>query len=109
MRYENSKTSINLFDPLPSFCNIAYILKKGRSNADLTLILSDLSQLCQATTINQLTIKEALKMGYKDFEDAVQYQSALQVGNLTHFITRNTSDFQQATLPIMIPNQYWSI
>jgi hypothetical protein len=47
--------------------------------------------------------------GYKDFEDAVQYQSAIGFGGLTHFITRNKADFQPAALPIFAPSEYWLI
>ncbi len=61
------------------------------------------------TYIDSKTIHDALALNYKDFEDAVQYQSALKTFGLTHFITRNKSDFTETSLPILTPSEYWAL
>ena len=43
----------------------------------------------------------------KDFEDAVQYFTALQ-SNCSIIITRNGKDFKNATIPIMTAEEYLS-
>lgn len=100
---------IELYASALSFCNIAYIIRKLKSASDVSLILGDLTLLVTITPIESTTIALALSAGYKDFEDAVQYQSAVMFGGLTHFITRNKVDFPPGALPLCTPVEYWSI
>jgi predicted nucleic acid-binding protein len=74
---------IELYASALSFCNIAYIVRKLKSALDVHPILTDLSLLVTITPIESATIAQALAAGYKDFEDAVQYQSAVGFGGLT--------------------------
>ncbi len=101
--------NIELFASALSFCNMAYIVRKIKPTADFSTIANDLSTLISITPINQSVIVQALSLGYKDFEDAVQYCSALSETGLTHFLTRNKTDFTQTSLPIMSPTEYWAL
>ena len=64
-------------------------------------------QLIAVTSIDGLVLQQAIAANYKDFEDAVQYQSALNTYGLTHLVTRNKSDFTETALPIFSPSEYW--
>lgn len=99
--------NIELYASALTICNIAYIVRKIKSIEDFNTIAADLSLLMTITPINETIINHALSLGYKDFEDAVQYSSALNELGLTHFITRNKGDFQQTILPVLTPSQYW--
>jgi predicted nucleic acid-binding protein len=46
-----------------------------------------------------------LNSDFKDFEDAVQYYSAIKAGCKV-IITRNGKDFKKSTIPIMTANEY---
>ena len=98
-----------LFASSLTFCNMAYIVRKISPTADFQVIATDLLVLVSITPIERTTIQSALLAGYRDFEDAVQYQSALNFPSLTHFITRNKADFTETTLPILTPAEYWAI
>jgi hypothetical protein len=91
-----------------SLCNIAYIIRKITPNQDVQKTINDLSSLLTLTPIDSAIIQKALLANYKDFEDAVQYQSALSFSAISHFVTRNKSDFQETTIPIMLPTEYWN-
>lgn len=99
--------SIELYASALTICNMAYIVRKIKSIQDFNTIATDLSLIMTITPINETIISHALSLGYKDFEDAVQYSSALNELGLTHFITRNKADFQQTFLPVLTPSQYW--
>ncbi len=101
--------NIQLFASALSFCNIAYIVRKIKSTADFQTIATDLSTFISITSINESIILEALSMGYSDFEDAVQYSSALSETCLNHFITRNKVDFTQTILLVLSPSEYWAL
>lgn len=55
--------------------------------------------------VNEETIEKGLNSDFSDFEDAVQYFSALQSG-CTVIITRNGKDFRKSTIPIMTADEY---
>ena len=89
-----------------SICNIAYIVRKLKPNADTATMLEQLSNLASLTQIDKTVIALALKAGFKDFEDAVQHFSAVNEGVVTHLITRNPSDFEKSLLPVFSPEAY---
>ena len=48
-------------------------------------------------------IRNSLKSSFSDFEDALQYQSALSFEVIEGIITRNSKDFKKSDLPILSP------
>ena len=53
--------------------------------------------------VTQKIIRQALEGKFKDFEDAVQYFCALELGIIDAVVTRNAKDFKNGELPIMSP------
>ncbi len=98
---------IELYASALTFCNMSYIVRKLKTPAEFQVILSDLLLLIAVTPIDGFVLQRAIAANYKDFEDAVQYQSALNTLGLTHLITRNKTDFTETTLPIFSPSEYW--
>jgi len=88
-----------------SFVNTFYVLSKAFDNKTLTEILSKFRILCDVSDINKINIDKSLSSGFNDFEDAVQYYSALH-HNCSIFITRNKKDFKDTDLPIMTPLEF---
>ena len=97
---------IELYASALTFCNMSYIVRKIKSPIEFQVILSDLLQHVGVTSIDGLVLQQAISVNYKDFEDAVQYESALNTVGLTHFI-RNKVDFIETLLPISSPLEYW--
>ena len=48
-------------------------------------------------------IIQALKNDFTDFEDSVQYSSALTIKDLDVIITRNTKDYRNSSIAVMTP------
>ena len=99
--------NIELYASALTICNMAYIVRKTKTIEDFNHIVSQLSLVLTITPINGIIIHQAISFGYKDFEDAVQYSSAINELGLTHFITRNKADFKQTVLPVLTPSEYW--
>ena len=98
---------IELYASALTFCNMSYIVRKIKTPAEFQLILADLLQLIAVTPIDGFVLQQAIAANYKDFEDAVQYQSALNTFGLTHLVTRDKADFTETSLPIFSPSEYW--
>jgi len=88
-----------------SFSNVAYLL--GR--LDRTRIVErDLQELLQFVKIIPNTagmLGDALEMPLPDYEDAIQYVSALQ-GSCSHLVTSNKKHFKKCSIPILEPSEY---
>ena len=77
------------------YANVFYILRKEFPTAVVKSKLIELSKLVQiVNTTNESTIS-ALNSDFPDFEDAVQYYTAIE-NNCSFLITRNTKDFKKA-------------
>lgn len=55
---------------------------------------------------NKDEILQALKNDFSDFEDSIQYSSALNIDNLSAIITRNIKDFKNAEVEVLTFGQF---
>ncbi|MDR2618464.1 MAG: PIN domain-containing protein, partial [Treponema sp.] len=58
--------------------------------------------------VDDKIIQKALESGFNDFEDAVQYFTAVE-NKIDYIITRNTEDYKKSTIKIYTPSQYLKI
>ena len=90
-----------------SFTTIDYVLNKYESSESVLNKLRKFKIICEICAVNEETIDKALNSNFKDFEDAVQYFTAIQ-SNCSIIITRNGKDFKNSTIPIMTAEEYLS-
>ena len=90
-----------------SFTTIDYVLNNYETSESVLNKLRKFKIICEVCEVNEETIDKALNSSFKDFEDAVQYFSALQ-SNCSMIITRNGKDFKHSTIPIMTAEEYLS-
>ncbi len=55
------------------------------------------------TPIDSVVVDKAYNAAWKDFEDCIQFYSALCVGS-DYIVTRNVRDFERATIPVLSPD-----
>jgi predicted nucleic acid-binding protein len=85
--------------------NCAYILKKA-FNSDIMLEKVDaLCQLLDVLPITKQQLKEAVRLRPYDYEDAVQYLSALPY-NPDVIITRDKKGFNDFDILVMTPAEF---
>ena len=90
-----------------SFTTIDYVLNKYESSKSVLNKLRKFKIICEVCEVNEETIDKALNSNFKDFEDTVQYFTAIQ-SNCSIIITRNGKDFKNSTIPIMTAEEYLS-
>ena len=84
---------------------ISSLSRKVFSRDELYAVISDLRTVIDFTTIDDKVIQQTLSLKAKDFEDAIQYFSALQAG-VNCIITRNIKDFEFAEIEVMTPSVF---
>jgi len=88
-----------------SYNNIYYILRRSLTNNATIKLLDELSELSEITDVTKAIIKQSLKTDFKDYEDAIQYYSALSISKIDCIITRNLKDFKRSNLPVLTPSE----
>ncbi|MGB7891963.1 MAG: PIN domain-containing protein [Microcoleus sp.] len=87
-----------------TFSDLYYIIRRDRGR-DWTLdFLRQLATFCQVATVDNSVISMALTCNFKDFEDAIQYSTAV-INRIDAIVTRNPRDFPVTTPRILTPNQ----
>jgi predicted nucleic acid-binding protein len=89
-----------------TFSNLYYVLRKIESHNKVKSKLESLSHIVGILKVEERTIKEALASELPDFEDSIQYFSALYSKKIDLIITRNTRDYKKSEIPVMTPHDY---
>jgi|SRR5215471_11295826 len=100
-----AESKIRLFISAVSYNNIYYILRQSLSNNAAIHLLDELSELADIADVTKQVIRQSLKSRFKDFEDAIQYNCALNIPKLEVVVTRDTKDFKKSILPVMTPGE----
>jgi len=104
---ENKKIQLNV--SAISYTIIYYVLRKNNSHQEIIRNLLLLSRLCVILPVSQIVLEQAMKSDFTDFEDAVQYYSALQNINCSVIISRNAKDFRSSVIKVMSPNEFLKV
>lgn len=95
---------IDFYVSFLSVANFAYIMRK----APAPVLNSYINNICREFNIlpnNDLQLSEASKILSSDFEDALQYVTALN-GKCECIITRNEKDFTFSSIRILSPSKF---
>jgi predicted nucleic acid-binding protein len=99
------KGEIKMIVSALSYITVNYLLSKI-DNVDITRDkLRKFKIISEVAVLDEEIIEKGLNSNFSDFEDAVQYFSALKA-NCKIIVTRNTKDFKESRLPIMTPEEF---
>jgi len=94
-----------LFISSLTFVNTYYILSKYLNVNETRKILVKFKILTEVLPLENKIINLALASDFNDFEDAIQYYTALD-NKLDIIITRNKKDFKTSKLPVLTAGEY---
>ena len=97
--------TINGFISGLSYSVIFYIISKELGKLKTIDTLKKLRLILDITPVDSKVIDLALSSDFKDFEDAIQHYSALEVKS-DIIITNNIKDFKTSLIPVMTPKQF---
>jgi len=89
-----------------AFSNLYYVLRKFGTHKKVINSLQELSELVDILKVDSDIVKSALTSGFKDFEDSIQYYTALEYNKIDCILTRNIKDFKDGSLPVMTPETF---
>lgn len=88
-----------------TFVNAYYILGRTYKIESLMEKLATLAKICHITPVDENTIRKAFVSRGSDFEDIVQYESAMTISPDV-IITRNIKHFTGLSLNVMTPSDF---
>ncbi len=100
---DNNK--VELFVSALTFANIHYLLSKYQKPDEARKTLIKFKVLVKVSALDDKIVELALVSNFKDFEDAIQYHTALE-NEVDIIITRNKKDFKNSKLPVMTTKEY---
>lgn len=100
---------IRLFVSALSYSNIYYIIKKTCSHKQMLSLLRDLEAMTETLDVTKAVISKSLHSGFKDFEDAIQFHTAVASKKVAAIVTRNPKDFKNDAIAILTPGEALSM
>ena len=85
--------------------NTFFILRKQLGNESAKNALRKLRILLHVIDSTESVIDKALNSDFSDFEDAIQYYTALEYG-IPVILTRNIRDYKKASIVVQTPESY---
>lgn len=102
----NEQGSVRLYLSAISVSNIYYIVRRFHGHKKTLEIIETLTEITEIIGTTKTEIFHALRNDFSDFEDSIQYSSALTIKNLDAIVTRNVRDYRKAILPVMTPADF---
>ena len=99
------RKKLKLYISALTFANTYYILSKYYSSSEAKKILSKFKVLVEVLPTTAKIIDLALASDFNDFEDAIQFYTALE-SNLHVIITRNKKDFKNNLIPVFSAKEF---
>ncbi|MEM9836527.1 MAG: PIN domain-containing protein [Bacteroidota bacterium] len=102
----NEEGTIQIHLSAVSINNIYYVVRKYLGHKKAIEVIEELTEVTTITGTTKDEITQALRNDFKDFEDSIQYSTALTITDLEVIITRNVKDYRNAQIAVMTPSNY---
>ena len=99
------KRSLKIIVSALSYATISYFLTKYDGLEKTKEKLRKFKVISEICELDELIIEKGLNSDFSDFEDSLQYFSALRT-DCDIIITRNGKDFKKSELPVMTPDEF---
>ncbi len=101
----SDRKKVKLYVSSLTFANIHYILSQSLKIENSRKILRRFKVLVDVLPMDDKIIDLSLDSEFKDFEDAIQYYTAIE-NNLELILTRNLKDFKLSKIPVLTAKDY---
>ncbi len=103
------KGKVTLYVSALSYSNIYYIVRKHATHKQLLAILKGLEDMTETLDVTKDIVVRSIQSGFKDFEDAIQYETAKSYKKVEAIITRDPRGFKDSELTVLTPDEALTI
>jgi predicted nucleic acid-binding protein len=105
----NEQRNVKLYLSAISINNIYYIVRKFLGHKKTLEVVETLTEMTEIVGTTKKEIIQALKNNFTDYEDSVQYSTALTIKDLDVIITRNIKDYRNSSIAVMTPLNFLKV
>jgi predicted nucleic acid-binding protein len=102
----HEQKQIQIYISALSINTVYYVSRKLLGEKRTLNLIEELIEDLEVIGTSKAEIKTALTLGFKDFEDALQYSTALTVKKVEAIITRNVKDYRKSKIAVFTPEIY---
>ena len=99
----NEQGKVKLYLSAVSINNIYYIVRRFLGHKKTIEVVEALTEMTEIVGTTKKEIIQSLKNDFSDYEDSIQYSTALTIKDLDAIITRNIKDYRNSSLAVMTP------
>lgn len=99
----NEQGDVKLYVSTVSINNIYCIVRRFLGHKKTLEIIEILTEMTEIVGTTKKEIIQALKNNFTDYEDSIQYSTALTIKDLDIIITRNIKDYRNSSIAVMTP------
>ena len=88
-----------------TLANVRYVTRRDFSNELFYEVINGMRDLFEIAPVGPHAVDRALMLRANDFEDALQYFSAIQSGT-DCIVTRNVKDFALSEIEVLTPSDF---
>ncbi len=99
---------IDLYISSLCFTNLFYVMRKKLRREQVLEYLNKLNSIVTVLAVDGIIINNAIDSDFNDFEDAVQYFTAMENG-MEVLLTRNTKDFKVKDISVMTADEFLKV
>ena len=99
----NEQRNVKLYLSAISINNIYYIVRRFLGHKKTLEVVEMLTEMTEIIGTTKKEIIQALKNNFSDYEDSIQYSSALTINDIDAIITRNIKDYRNSSIAVMTP------
>ncbi len=101
----SDKKQVKLYLSALTFADTLYILSQQLKMHHVRKILRKFKVLVDVLPVDDKIIELVLESDFKDFEDAIQYDTAIE-NDIDIIVTRNLKEFKPAKITVLTAKQY---
>ncbi|WP_194774630.1 type II toxin-antitoxin system VapC family toxin [Pararhodonellum marinum] len=105
----NEQGKVKIYLSAVSINNIYYIVRRFLGHKRTIEVIEILIEMTEIVGTTKEEIMQALKYDFTDFEDSVQYSTALKIKDVNAIITRNVKDYKNASIAVLTPLNFLNL
>lgn len=105
----SEKGKIKAFISGLTIANCYYFMRKDSSHKKAIKNLEKLCDFVNVLDLKRTSILTAFKSDFKDYEDALQNETAKEEFHIKIIITRNVKDFKKSKIEVITPEMFLNI
>lgn len=102
----NEQKKVKIYLSATSINNIYYIVRRYLGHKEALKVIEELTEMTEIVGTTKKEIIQALRNDFKDFEDSIQYSTAMTIEGVEAILTRNVKDYTKSQIAVFTPENY---